>query len=150
MIFFSRQKKAWFWSKSDIYSKIDVQINLTGSEREKNYTDLCKSLGFNHTNDEIHIPRAPREEETEILDETSSAGSATLEDTSWARLNWQDVKQVELTWQLNWQDVWEVGRGEGHHTCQGYLIDSIIKRNLEIRDMDKKIVRYLQWCSSIT
>ena len=69
MIFFSCQKKAYFWSKSDIYSKIDVQINLTGSEREKNDTDLCKSLGFNHTNDEIHIPRAPREEETEILDE---------------------------------------------------------------------------------
>ena len=64
------QKKANFWSKSDIYLKIDVQINLTGSEREKNDTDLCKSLGFNHTNDEIHIPRAPREEETEILDET--------------------------------------------------------------------------------
>ena len=69
MIFFSRQKKAWFWSKSDIYSKIDVQINLTGSEREKNDTDLCKSLGFNHTNAEIHIPRAPRDEEREILDE---------------------------------------------------------------------------------
>ena len=69
MIFFSRQKKAWFWSKSDIYSKIDVQINLTGSGREKNEAYLCKSLGFNHTNDEIHIPRAPREEETEILDE---------------------------------------------------------------------------------
>ena len=46
-----------------------MQINLTGSEREKNDTDLCKSLGFNHTNAEIHIPRAPREEETEILDE---------------------------------------------------------------------------------
>ena len=35
---------------------------------EKIEADLCKSLGFNHTNDEIHIPRAPREE-TEILDE---------------------------------------------------------------------------------
>ena len=69
MIFFSCQKKAYFWSKSDIYSKIDVQINLTGSEREKNDTDLCKSLGFNHTNAEIHIPRAPRDEEREILDE---------------------------------------------------------------------------------
>ena len=30
---------------------------------------MCKSLGFNLTNDEIHIPRAPREEEREILDE---------------------------------------------------------------------------------
>ena len=69
MIFFSCQKKAYFWSKSDIYSKIDVQINLTGSEREKNDTDLCKSLGFNHTNAEIHIPRAPRDEEGEIIDE---------------------------------------------------------------------------------
>ena len=69
MIFFSCQKKAYFWSKSDIYTKIDVQINLTGSGREKNEAYLCKSLGFNHNNAEIHIPRAPREEETEILDE---------------------------------------------------------------------------------
>ena len=70
--FFSCQEKAYFWSKSDIYSKIDVQINLTGSEREKNKmnneADLCKSLGFIHTNAEIHFPRAPREEEREILD----------------------------------------------------------------------------------
>ena len=62
-------KKAYFWSKSAIYSKIDVQINQTDSGRGKNEADLCKSLGFNHTNDEIHIPRAPREEEREILDE---------------------------------------------------------------------------------
>ena len=46
-----------------------MQINLTGPEREKNEADLCKSLGFNHTNDEIHIPRAPRGEEEEILDD---------------------------------------------------------------------------------
>ena len=30
MIFFSCQKKAYFRSKSDICSKIDVQMNLTG------------------------------------------------------------------------------------------------------------------------
>ena len=46
-----------------------MQINLTGSGKKKNEADLCRSLGFNHTNDEIHIPRAPREEEREILDE---------------------------------------------------------------------------------
>ena len=68
MIFFSCQKKAYFWSKSDTYSKIDVQINQIDSGRGKNEADFCKSLSFNHTNDEIHIPRAPREEETEILD----------------------------------------------------------------------------------
>ena len=33
---------------------------------EKNEAELCFTL----TNDEIHIPRAPREEEREILDET--------------------------------------------------------------------------------
>ena len=44
-------------------------MNLTGSEREKNYADVCKSLGLNHTNAEIHIPRAPRDEERETLDE---------------------------------------------------------------------------------
>ena len=46
-----------------------MQINLTGSEREKNDADLCKLQGFNHNNAEIHIPRAPRDEEREILDE---------------------------------------------------------------------------------
>ena len=42
-----------------------MQKNLTGPERGKNEADLCKSLGSNHTNDEIHIPRAPREKKKE-------------------------------------------------------------------------------------
>ena len=46
-----------------------MQINLTGSERGKNDADLCKLLGFNHNNAKIHIPRAPRDEEREIVDE---------------------------------------------------------------------------------
>ena len=52
------------------YSFKNVCANKSNRLRkEKKEADLCKSKGFNHTNDEIHIPRTPREEEREILDE---------------------------------------------------------------------------------
>ena len=44
-------------------------MDLTGYENKKNEADICKSIGFKHINDKIHIPRTPREEERKILDE---------------------------------------------------------------------------------
>ena len=42
---------------------------VRGGAELGNEADICKSIGFNHTNDKIHIPRTPREEERKILDE---------------------------------------------------------------------------------
>ena len=59
MIFFHAKNRPILMCKSIEQAK----------KRINNGADLCKSIDFNLTNDEICVPRTPRKEEKEILDE---------------------------------------------------------------------------------
>ena len=59
MIFFRAKNRPILMCKSIEQAK----------KRINNGADLCKSIDFNLTNDEICVPRTPIKEEKEILDE---------------------------------------------------------------------------------
>ena len=69
MIFFSCQKRPIFGENQIFALKLMCKWIYQAKKTKKNEADICRSIGFNHTNDKIHIPRTPREEERKILDE---------------------------------------------------------------------------------